>query len=100
MHPKLRGDPKCEPGIELRPDGWAHKSARDAPAYIRAGGGPLPPPPERKITHGSALKNQKRRCYQRRSGAPTRGTGPLRLALAERPVLALLAWEALSSRSA
>ena len=26
--------------------------------------------------------NQKRRCYQRRSGAPTRGTGPLRLALA------------------
>jgi len=33
-------------------------------------------------THGSALKNQKRRCYQRRSGAPTRGTGPLRLALA------------------
>ena len=25
---------------------------------------------------------QKRRCYQRRSGAPTRGTGPLRLALA------------------
>src|SRR5258707_4198347 len=27
-------------------------------------------------------KNRKRRCYQRRSGAPTRGTGPLRLALA------------------
>src|SRR5258706_5188802 len=26
--------------------------------------------------------NRKRRCYQRRSGAPTRGTGPLRLALA------------------
>jgi hypothetical protein len=25
---------------------------------------------------------QKRRCYQRRSGALTRGTGPLRLALA------------------
>ena len=28
------------------------------------------------------LPNTKRRCYQRRSGAPTRGTGPLRLALA------------------
>jgi hypothetical protein len=26
--------------------------------------------------------NRKRRCYQRRSGAPTRGAGPLRLALA------------------
>jgi hypothetical protein len=28
------------------------------------------------------VPNRKRRCYQRRSGAPTRGTGPLRLALA------------------
>jgi hypothetical protein len=28
------------------------------------------------------LPNRKRRCYQRRSGAPTRGTRPLRLALA------------------
>ena len=28
------------------------------------------------------VPNRKRRCYQRRFGAPTRGTGPLRLALA------------------
>jgi len=42
------------------------------------------------------VKAQKRRRYQRRSGALYRGTAPLRLALAERPALALLAWEALS----
>ena len=30
---------------------------------------------------GAAGPNKKRRCCQRRSGAPTRGTGPLRLAL-------------------
>ena len=30
---------------------------------------------------GAKQTNQKRRRYRRRSGAPTRGTGPLRLAL-------------------
>jgi hypothetical protein len=35
---------------------------------------------EARRNPGSA--KQERRCYQRRSGALTRGTGPLRLALA------------------
>src|SRR5258707_11116356 len=35
-----------------------------------------------KRAEGRNGAKQKRRCYQRRSGAPTRGTGPLRLALA------------------
>jgi hypothetical protein len=44
-------------------------------------GEPLDVGPEAAWAHYYDAK-QKRRCYQRRSGAPTRGTGPLRLALA------------------
>jgi hypothetical protein len=35
-----------------------------------------------ELSKAGMVPNRKRRCYQRRSGAPTRGTGPLRLALA------------------
>ncbi len=44
--------------------------------------------------------NRKRRCYQRRSGAPTREPAHFDWRWRERPALALLAWEALGSRSA
>ena len=37
---------------------------------------------------------QKRRCYQRRFGAPTRGPAHFDWRWRERPALALLAWEA------
>src|SRR5258708_39318170 len=37
---------------------------------------------KRDFPRRGGRSKQKRRCYQRRSGAPTRGTGPLRLALA------------------
>src|ERR1700730_16422230 len=35
-----------------------------------------------ELSKAGMVPNRKRRCYQRRCGAPTRGTGPLRLALA------------------
>src|ERR1700704_1840157 len=35
-----------------------------------------------ELSKAGMVPNRKRRCYQRRSGALTRGTGPLRLALA------------------
>src|SRR5258706_2370498 len=35
-----------------------------------------------ELSKAGMVPNKKRRCYQRRSGAPTRGTGLLRLALA------------------
>jgi hypothetical protein len=46
---------------------------------------PLTPAARAEITTWDRAEGRggaKRRCYQRRSGAPTRGTGPLRLALA------------------